>query len=177
LIFDNTTKKFKTKILVKAFGVKEKHRQLNDIIMVIKSIDTFIERSILLLEARPTSTKVSLTYTHRRAESKKAENDETVGGGRPAVLVVKTYDPVSGTCFKVRVSRSNELSRIWSALGPRGVSVTKTDHQKSPVSVKRRGLASIMAGVDIEYTEEAEPEPVETKIEPTTSKKKKTKRK
>lgn len=59
--------------------------------------------------------------------------------------MIKTYDPISGTCFKVKVYRFNELSRIWSALGPRGVSITK----KGVDSIRhQKGVASIMSDVE-----------------------------
>jgi Signal recognition particle 9 kDa protein (SRP9) len=64
---------------------------------------------------------------------------------------VKTYDPISGACFKVKVVRSNELSRIWSALGPMGVSITKQgrkDGGSENIVKQQRGISSLMSGVE-----------------------------
>lgn len=108
---------------------------------MIKSLDRFIERSTQLLEARPDTTRISTTYTHRRAKHN-VEN-VSVTGSKPATLTVKTYDPVSGACYRIRIHKSNELSRIMSSLGPRSITLTSGSKSK-----KIAGMASVMAAVD-----------------------------
>uniref|UniRef100_A0A060T6Y6 ARAD1B23364p n=1 Tax=Blastobotrys adeninivorans TaxID=409370 RepID=A0A060T6Y6_BLAAD len=111
----------------------------------IQKVDEFIERSQALLLARPETTRITTTYSHKRA----GQGDTANSGSRPAIFHVKTYDPVSGTCYRLRGSRTNQLSRVLSALGPRGVTVTKG--QKGD-NTEVRGFANIMANVDIEYS-------------------------
>lgn len=103
-------------------------------------MDNFIERSTALLAARPDTARVSVRYTHKKV---KHCQEATVGKVRPAVAIFKTYDPVSGALYKIRVTKANELSRILSSLGPRFVEITK----ENKVS-KKRGLASLMSDVE-----------------------------
>lgn len=58
-------------------------------------------------------------------------------------MTVKTYDPVSGACYRIRIHKSNELSRIMSSLGPRSITLTSGAKSK-----KIPGMASVMAAVD-----------------------------
>jgi hypothetical protein len=94
-----------------------------------------------------------------------------------AALYVKTYDPVSGTCFKIRVSKSNELSRVWSALGPKSLEVTK----KESTSIER-GMAAIMADKEFALSTDNTPQqtavasPVQAPIEEKKASKKKNKK-
>ncbi|KAK9382337.1 signal recognition particle 9 kDa protein-domain-containing protein [Kockiozyma suomiensis] len=67
------------------------------------SATVFIQQSTLLLQARPTTTKISYSYN---------TNKETKRG----TLAVKTFDPVSGSCFRLRTRKVNELNRILRAL-------------------------------------------------------------
>lgn len=104
------------------------------------SMDSFIERSTALLAARPDTARVSVRYTHKKVHHSK---EATVGSTRPAVAIFKTYDPVSGALYKIRVTKANELSRILSSLGPRYVEITKGSETH-----KKRGAASLMSGVE-----------------------------
>ncbi|CDO53103.1 similar to Saccharomyces cerevisiae YKL122C SRP21 Subunit of the signal recognition particle (SRP) [Geotrichum candidum] len=97
----------------------------------IKSIDKFIQLSHDLLIARPTTTRISTTYSHKQkkraskrsnaTDAKEASADQPQQGS--AVAIVKTFDPVSGVCLKLKLSKINQLNRVLSALGPRGVQV------------------------------------------------------
>lgn len=101
-----------------------------------------------------------------RDASKSTHTPTTAGGAgiekpQTACLFVKTFDPVSGTCLRIRIDKANQLSRVWSALGPRGVQV----HKKSAGSGEAgagevqgvRGAASVMGNDGREaYTAEEE---------------------
>ncbi|KAK7204287.1 signal recognition particle 9 kDa protein-domain-containing protein [Myxozyma melibiosi] len=67
------------------------------------SATVFIQQSTLLLQARPTTTKISYSYN----------TDKKTKRGS---LAVKTFDPVSGACFRLRTRKVNELNRILRAL-------------------------------------------------------------
>ncbi|CAN6674502.1 signal recognition particle subunit Srp21p [Trichomonascus vanleenenianus] len=137
---------------------------------VLKSLDTFIEQSQALLEARPETTRVTTTYTHSSKHQPRKTQETVSTGARPAVLFLKTYDPVSGTCYRIRVSKANELSRAMTALGPRGVTLTRA----KPVNVK--GLASTMANIEVEVaSRESTPAP-QPQAQPQQKKKKKGKK-
>lgn len=104
---------------------------------------------------------MSVTYSHRTKKKSAKETAKHDGEqpatvnpeAAPAALYVKTYDPVSGTCFRIRVGRSNELSRIWSALGPKSLEVTKQD--KTAVE---RGMSAIMADKEYALSVESTPQ-------------------
>lgn len=102
----------------------------------IHDLDTFIQRSASILEARPDSTRLSLTYKHQvrkadptREATPEAEYDEDSAAAQP-ILYAKTFDPVSGVCFRIKITRAKQLSRLLSALGPRGVEITKVTKKK-----------------------------------------------
>lgn len=106
-------------------------------------MDTFIERSNALLAARPNTTRISTRYTHKGVNRVYKESDF-----KPAsVAIVKVYDPVSGTLFKHRVKRVNDLSRILRALGPYPIEAVQNGKTSSV-----KGLAALMA--DQEFAEE-----------------------
>lgn len=108
---------------------------------LIKDIDTFIELSSTLLTAQPTTTKISTTYTHRNATHKIT----TSTSSKPSITNVKVYDPLTGACFKTRLTKTNQLSRVMTALGPRGVILSSKNNKKIT------GFASLMAGVEVDY--------------------------
>lgn len=102
----------------------------------IHDLDTFIQRSASILEARPDTTRLSLTYKHQvrkvdptREATPEAEEDDDAAAAQP-ILYAKTFDPVSGVCFRIKITRAKQLSRLLSALGPRGVEITKVTKKK-----------------------------------------------
>ncbi|ODQ67636.1 hypothetical protein NADFUDRAFT_82058 [Nadsonia fulvescens var. elongata DSM 6958] len=125
----------------------------------VSNIDSFIEKTSALLLARPSTTKISTRYSYKTF--KKLSNTTTP---LPALVFVKAYDPISGTCFSIKLTKINELSRVWSALGPRGVEMSKQTKEGSVVSVRQRGLASMMSGVNIEHEQAAHTVNPETKV-------------
>ncbi|BFZ59559.1 hypothetical protein YB2330_000570 [Saitoella coloradoensis] len=71
------------------------------------TLPEYIERSTLLLKARPRTTRITTTY-HASVK------------GNDAHFTTKTFDPVSGTCIKYTTDRAAEVGRIMSALGSLG---------------------------------------------------------
>ncbi|KAK9318702.1 signal recognition particle 9 kDa protein-domain-containing protein [Lipomyces orientalis] len=67
------------------------------------SATVFIHQSTLLLQARPTTTKLTYTYNTNKKNKR-------------GTLAVKTFDPVSGACFRLRTRKVNDLNRILRAL-------------------------------------------------------------
>ncbi|KAK9479969.1 signal recognition particle 9 kDa protein-domain-containing protein [Lipomyces japonicus] len=67
------------------------------------SATVFIEQSGRLLQARPTTAKITYSYN---------VNAKTQRG----TLSLKTYDPVSGACFRFRTMKINDLNRILRAV-------------------------------------------------------------
>lgn len=101
----------------------------------ITDLDTFIQRSASILEARPDTTRLSLTYKHqvRKVDPTREaspEADEEDDGAAQPILYAKTFDPVSGVCFRIKITKAKQLNRLLSALGPRGVEITKVTKKK-----------------------------------------------
>ncbi|KAK9240125.1 signal recognition particle 9 kDa protein-domain-containing protein [Lipomyces kononenkoae] len=70
----------------------------------VSSATVFIHQSALLLQARPTTTKLTYSYNTSKKDQR-------------GTLVVKTFDPISGACFRFRTRKVNDLNRILRALG------------------------------------------------------------
>ncbi|VVT50109.1 uncharacterized protein SAPINGB_P002605 [Magnusiomyces paraingens] len=98
-------------------------------------LDEFIEKSQLLIAARPETTRVTTTYTHSvprpclgsannnaNANNANANDNSSRGSSQGTAVHVKTFDPISGACFRTSLTRVNELGRVMMALGPQGVS-------------------------------------------------------
>lgn len=114
-------------------------------------MDKFIECANALLVARPDTTRVSTRLTHKNVSK---SGDRVSASAKPAVAIIKVYDPVSGAMYKYRLEKQNELSRILSSLGPQNIELT---HLGS-TPLKKRGLASIMSDVEpVEPPQSAEP--------------------
>ncbi|ONH68902.1 Signal recognition particle subunit SRP21 [Cyberlindnera fabianii] len=140
----------------------------------ITSTDSFIERSLQLLETAPSTTRVSITYG---SLAKKAEKKDKVRKSRSSAesfVSFKVYDPLSGSLYKLTTRRAKELSRVLSALGPHGVQVVKklpkrvkeinvtvsdddgdvsvNDVQpvEETVTLQTRGFSSVLANSEIE---------------------------
>ncbi|KAM7197860.1 Signal recognition particle 9 kDa protein (SRP9) domain containing protein [Rhypophila sp. PSN 637] len=90
--------------------------------------EDWLKQSSLLIEARPATTKVTTTYTVKPPRKEDSEDDEktkpTTTTATPKKsyghLILKTYDPVSGTCLKYRTSKAAEVSRLIQMLGTLG---------------------------------------------------------
>lgn len=82
----------------------------------------WLQQSQLLLEARPSTTRITTRYSIRRAERKPSKDGEALPDAKPprARLVLKTYDDASGACLKYRTSKAAEVSRLVQLLGSLG---------------------------------------------------------
>lgn len=89
------------------------------------SADEWLRQSQLLLEARPTTTRVTTRYSIRTADKKSKKGDAAAPAATEAKpprgrLVLKTYDPTSGTTLKYKTSKAAEVSRLVLSLGKLG---------------------------------------------------------
>ncbi|MCJ1478811.1 hypothetical protein MMC13_007495 [Lambiella insularis] len=94
-----------------------------------KDSQAYLQQSILLLEARPTTARISTRYTLLRLNHSKSRKSKprpastTTGPVDPsplpsrAYIILKTYDPVSGTCLKYRTDKAAEVGRLVAGLG------------------------------------------------------------
>ncbi|KID89152.1 WD repeat protein [Metarhizium guizhouense ARSEF 977] len=94
-----------------------------------KSSQEWLEQSTLLLEARPSTTRITTKYSIQPVKSRKRKADDADGdtpvndASKPprGSLVIKTYDPVSGVTLKYRTTKAAEVSRlVYSSLGRLG---------------------------------------------------------
>ncbi|ORY69560.1 signal recognition particle 9 kDa protein-domain-containing protein [Pseudomassariella vexata] len=94
----------------------------------------WIRQSQLLLEARPTTTRITTKYSLKVPQMRKpktassskpaltpaaAESTAATSSSKPArgSLILKTYDPVSGVTLKYKTSKAAEVSRLIQSLG------------------------------------------------------------
>ncbi|AQZ17746.1 SRP21 (YKL122C) [Zygosaccharomyces parabailii] len=143
--------------------------------MSIKPIDSFISNSVKLFEANPSQTTFCIAY-----------KSEAIPNGKinPKVSF-KTHNAHLGAYYKFQTNKSKDVSRLLSALGPRGVTVTlgkverrnklsKVLGKKARRKAKSKdviGMSTLMVNTDVK---EYAPVVVEQKQEP---KKKKSKSK
>jgi hypothetical protein len=97
-----------------------------------KSSQEWLEQSVLLLEARPETTRITTKYSISSPSSRKSKptgddidatsTDASSAPQAPrASLVLKTYDPVGGVTLKYRTTKAAEVSRlIYASLGRLG---------------------------------------------------------
>ncbi|KAJ4400852.1 hypothetical protein N0V91_008361 [Didymella pomorum] len=108
----------------------------------LKSSTEWYEQSSLLLKARPTSTRITSKYTVLKPSASKIKKREkylakqtakpadTSRTSSPppqsnptevtATFVLKTYDPVSGTCLQYETTKGAEVGRLVNSLGRLG---------------------------------------------------------
>lgn len=98
--------------------------------MSAKPIDTFITNSVQLFEANPSQTIFSIAY--------KCKHE---GAARKPVVSFKTHNPHLSSHYKFKTNKSKDVSRLLSALGPRGVSITRG-------KVEKRASKSAMKKLD-----------------------------
>lgn len=133
-------------------------------------MDSFITAATHLLEAFPNAT-VSIAYSNVHKKT-------GVDSRRPANKVrFKVYDAELSKCVRYSTTKSKELSKLLSFLGPHGVSTgTKRKAEGDEPTRKSAGLAAIMSNTKIEELPSV-PEEVEVKVEEPKKKKKKGKKK
>ncbi|KAI1484213.1 signal recognition particle 9 kDa protein-domain-containing protein [Daldinia eschscholtzii] len=91
----------------------------------------WLHQSSLLLEARPTTTRITTKYhiskpKPRRTKKTPSTSSPTMSDTTTAAaaataprgsLTLKTYDPHSGSCLKYRTTKAAEVSRLIQSLG------------------------------------------------------------
>lgn len=97
----------------------------------------WLRQSALLLEARPSTTRITTTYhltdktgtskkrQKRRQQQQQEKQDQEQKSSSSttaprASLTLKTYDPCSGACLKYRTTKAAEVSRLILSLGQLG---------------------------------------------------------
>ncbi|KAF2453648.1 signal recognition particle 9 kDa protein-domain-containing protein [Lineolata rhizophorae] len=100
----------------------------------------WLEQSSQLLQARPTTTRITTKYTipnpTAKSKSKKqrrppvtaaASSDPSYSAAAlpplRALLTLKTYDPDSGACIKYQTDKAAEVGRLVASLGRLGRSM------------------------------------------------------
>nr|POF14060.1 uncharacterized protein c17h9.07 [Quercus suber] len=102
----------------------------------LSTSDEWQRQSALLLQARPSTTRITTKYKIPNLSSPKyqtsrkrkregnggAEEKEDVNAPKipRAVLVLKTYDHESGACLKFKTDRAAEVGRLIGSLGRLG---------------------------------------------------------
>ncbi|PTB37470.1 uncharacterized protein TrAFT101_011187 [Trichoderma asperellum] len=89
-----------------------------------KTSQEWLDHSVALLEARPSSTRVTTRYSIKPVKPRKqttttSSGDESTAPLDPkpprGSLVLKTYDPASGVTLKYRTTKAAEVTRLMSA--------------------------------------------------------------
>lgn len=122
--------------------------------MKVKQIDTYITSTKSLLKANPSTTTISITYTHCKKGDDKIRS----------IIKFKTYDPKHGICHVFKTHKIKEFSKLCNALGPTGCNIQGTDED---------GLSLLLSNVSrdevIKESKPAETTPaVESKQEAST---------
>ncbi|KAI0420038.1 signal recognition particle 9 kDa protein-domain-containing protein [Xylaria grammica] len=130
----------------------------------------WLRQSALLLEARPSTTRITTTYhlTDKTGSSKKRQKRRqqqlqtattttttttTASSAAPrASLTIKTYDPHSGTCLKYRTTKAAEVSRLILSLGQLGRRMAALPTDTDAVMVDA-GVAEEVGTPGVEKTE------------------------
>ncbi|KAI2785239.1 signal recognition particle 9 kDa protein-domain-containing protein [Daldinia loculata] len=86
----------------------------------------WLHQSSLLLEARPTTTRITTKYHISKPKPRRAKKAPAPTPTSPSTttdtaprgsLTLKTYDPHSGACLKYRTTKAAEVSRLIQSLG------------------------------------------------------------
>lgn len=130
---------------------------------VVKPLDTFIINSISLLEANPSQTLVSISYGSEAKKRKLGEKDSSrVLSQHKSLVSFKTHNTHLGISYKFKTNKSKDVSRLLSALGPRGVQISKGKIEKKKTSKKDAsdskdtvGMSTLLVNTDVkEHIEE-----------------------
>ncbi|KAF5668456.1 ankyrin-2 [Fusarium heterosporum] len=82
----------------------------------LKTSQEWLDQSMALLEARPSTTLITTTYKLRPGPLRPdADGDTAVTKPPRGALVLKAYDPISGATIKYRTSKAQEVSRLMHA--------------------------------------------------------------
>ncbi|KAK2604833.1 hypothetical protein N8I77_007731 [Diaporthe amygdali] len=100
----------------------------------ITTSQEWLAQSALLIEARPTTARVTTKYNIKPAKARAAKKankdgdddtamtDAAMAAAKPprASLIIKTFDPHSGVCLKYKTTKAAEVSRLVQLLGSLG---------------------------------------------------------
>ncbi|KAI9827784.1 MAG: hypothetical protein M1832_004273 [Thelocarpon impressellum] len=84
--------------------------------------EAWLQQSSLLLAARPSTTRITTKYTIHPLPAATDPPPTAPPASTPsrASLILKTYDPASGTTLKYRTDKAAEVGRLVGALGRLG---------------------------------------------------------
>ncbi|KAK3059083.1 hypothetical protein LTR09_000649 [Extremus antarcticus] len=102
--------------------------------VLLETSDEWQRQSSLLLQARPTTARITVKYNVPNLQSPKVQKaikrkGDAEGGKKDvaaapavpkAVLCLKTYDPESGVCLQFKTDRAAEVGRLITGLGRLG---------------------------------------------------------
>ncbi|POS87968.1 hypothetical protein EPUL_001018 [Erysiphe pulchra] len=144
----------------------------------------WLSQSALLIEARPTTTRITTKYTipnlSSKSRPKRKGKDETIKENvntpvseikktaettattapPPATLTLKTYDPVSGVTLKYKTYKAAEVGRLVQIMGRLG-----------------KGMAGLEMNEDVPINSEPQEKKTTTVGTPSAGKKNKGKKK
>ncbi|SPO00571.1 uncharacterized protein DNG_03319 [Cephalotrichum gorgonifer] len=113
-----------------------------------KTSQEWLDNSILLIEAHPTTTRITTKYAIKRP---RAATETAPAKGPRANLVLKTYDPTSGATLKYKTSKAAEVNRLVQCMGRLGKGM-------AGVAGAREALGEPAAATAAAAQEEAAPE-------------------
>ncbi|KAH0280585.1 hypothetical protein KCU91_g906, partial [Aureobasidium melanogenum] len=106
------------------------------------SSEEWLRQSALLLQARPTTTRITTKYHIPSADSISSKPTSTTDASTPsepkqpvALLELKTYDPVSGTTLKYKTDKAAEVGRLIAAMGTLGREMAALPELKQDVAM------------------------------------------
>ncbi|KAI4718373.1 hypothetical protein E4T48_05362 [Aureobasidium sp. EXF-10727] len=113
------------------------------------SSEEWQRQSALLLQARPSTTRITTKYhipsaTSISSTAPSSTDATTEQKPTVALLELKTYDPVSGTTLKYKTDKAAEVGRLIAAMGTLGREMAALPEKKEDV---------VMADVGAEGTE------------------------
>jgi Signal recognition particle 9 kDa protein (SRP9) len=97
-------------------------------------LNTYLHQSSLLLQAYPSTTRITTKYSLPRKPSEKSKSkpkskldSETVASSEPnstaakrdpsSILTLKTFEANSGICLKYKTDKAAEVGRLMAGLG------------------------------------------------------------
>jgi hypothetical protein len=88
----------------------------------LKTSQEWLDQSMALLEARPSTTHITTSYKLKPGPTRPdADGDTPVAKPPRGALVLKAFDPVSGVTIKYRTTKAQEVTRlIHASLGRLG---------------------------------------------------------
>jgi len=130
----------------------------------LETAQSWLEQSTLLLNARPTTTRITTKYTLLSPTSKKLKartskpkpntNDESspapaLPTSEPirATLTLKTYDPASGTTLKYSTYKAAEVARLIQILGRLARPMAGLPNIKEDIAMIDSAPAEVGSGV------------------------------